>query len=164
MCANEADMGCAVDQTLSKVLYKSSGLEPKVWETTQHDVRWGDHFSGRGSVRWQETGCRGIHLGVRAFGQHSRRTHGTRLGRYGSGPSALRIFPPRVESAPRAWPGMVNLSGAGFISMRGVLSIDLGRGGAVTLPPEESTRRWKATTEEWPLMHAILYGVSPRPS
>ena len=26
--------------------------------------------------------------------------------------------------------------------------------------PEESSRRWEATTREWPLMHALLYGVS----
>jgi hypothetical protein len=42
----------------------------------------------------------------------------------------------------------------------GVLSMDLGRGGVVALPEEETQRRWKATTAEWPIMHALLYGVS----
>ncbi len=42
----------------------------------------------------------------------------------------------------------------------GVLSMDLGRGGVVELPEEETSRRWKATTEQWPIMHAILYGGS----
>jgi hypothetical protein len=30
----------------------------------------------------------------------------------------------------------------------------------VELPEAETQRRWKATTQEWPLMHAICYGVS----
>ena len=28
------------------------------------------------------------------------------------------------------------------------------------MPPEESEKVWAATTEEWPLMHAITYGVT----
>ena len=42
----------------------------------------------------------------------------------------------------------------------GELHIDLGRGGAVTLPDEETTRRREATTPQWPIMHALLHGVS----
>jgi hypothetical protein len=40
------------------------------------------------------------------------------------------------------------------------LKMDLGRAGVITLPPEETERRWKATTPQWPIMHAVLYGVS----
>ena len=43
---------------------------------------------------------------------------------------------------------------------RGSLKMDLGRARAVELPPEETERRWKATTEQWPIMHAVLYGVT----
>jgi len=42
----------------------------------------------------------------------------------------------------------------------GVLKMDLGRGGVVELPEEETQRRWKATTPQWPLMHAVTYGTS----
>ena len=42
----------------------------------------------------------------------------------------------------------------------GGLHIDLGRGGAVTLPLEETARRREATTPQWPIMHAVLRGVS----
>jgi len=42
----------------------------------------------------------------------------------------------------------------------GEFCLDLGRGVAVKLPEEESARRWEATTKEWPLMHAQLYGMS----
>lgn len=40
------------------------------------------------------------------------------------------------------------------------LKMDLGRGEAVELPPQEAERRSLATTPEWPIMHAILKGVS----
>jgi hypothetical protein len=28
------------------------------------------------------------------------------------------------------------------------------------LPIEETNRRWQATTPQWPIMHAVIYGVS----
>jgi hypothetical protein len=40
------------------------------------------------------------------------------------------------------------------------LAIDLGRGSVVELPRGETERRWQATTPEWPIMHAVLHGVS----
>ncbi|MFV2067480.1 MAG: fucose isomerase, partial [Pirellulales bacterium] len=40
------------------------------------------------------------------------------------------------------------------------LAMDLGRAGVVKLPPEETQRRWEATTPQWPIMHAVTYGVS----
>ena len=42
----------------------------------------------------------------------------------------------------------------------GRLKMDLGRGEAVELPREETDRRWQATTPQWPIMHAVTYGVS----
>jgi hypothetical protein len=40
------------------------------------------------------------------------------------------------------------------------LRMDLGRGGVVELPIEETQRRLNATTPQWPIMHAVTYGVS----
>ncbi len=40
------------------------------------------------------------------------------------------------------------------------LAMDLGRAEVVDLPPEETNRRWQATTPQWPIMHAVTYGVS----
>ena len=40
------------------------------------------------------------------------------------------------------------------------LKMDLGRAEAIELPPEETQRRWDATTPQWPIMHAVTYGVS----
>jgi hypothetical protein len=42
----------------------------------------------------------------------------------------------------------------------GALHLDLGRGSAIDLPPEETERRWQATNPEWPIMHAVLHGVT----
>jgi hypothetical protein len=41
----------------------------------------------------------------------------------------------------------------------GRLKIDIGRGGVVKLPKKETERRWEATTPQWPIMHAVTYGV-----
>jgi hypothetical protein len=42
----------------------------------------------------------------------------------------------------------------------GRLKMDLGRAGVVSLPRGETERRWQATTPQWPIMHAVTYGVS----
>lgn len=40
------------------------------------------------------------------------------------------------------------------------LNMDLGRAKVVALPRPETERRWTATTPQWPIMHAVTYGVS----
>jgi hypothetical protein len=40
------------------------------------------------------------------------------------------------------------------------LKMDLGRAAVVELPAAETERRWQATTPQWPIMHAVTYGVS----
>ena len=42
----------------------------------------------------------------------------------------------------------------------GKLKMDLGRAKVVTLPRAETERRWNETTVQWPIMHAVTYGVS----
>ena len=42
----------------------------------------------------------------------------------------------------------------------GKLRMDLGRAGVVDLPAAETQRRWESTTPQWPIMHAVTYGVS----
>jgi hypothetical protein len=38
--------------------------------------------------------------------------------------------------------------------------MDLGRAHVVELPKAETERRWNATTPQWPIMHAVLHGVT----
>ncbi|GAB3742501.1 fucose isomerase [Spirosoma lituiforme] len=40
------------------------------------------------------------------------------------------------------------------------LHCDIGTGQAVELPEPETRRRWQETTPQWPIMHAVLNGVS----
>jgi hypothetical protein len=40
------------------------------------------------------------------------------------------------------------------------LKMDLGRAKVISLPEEETNRRWNETTPQWPIMHAITYGTS----
>ncbi|MEM9589113.1 MAG: fucose isomerase [Planctomycetota bacterium] len=40
------------------------------------------------------------------------------------------------------------------------LKMDLGLASAIELPRDETERRWNATTMQWPVMHAVLHGVS----
>ncbi len=40
------------------------------------------------------------------------------------------------------------------------LKADMGRGKVVELPREETERRWQMTTPQWPIMHAVTYGVT----
>jgi hypothetical protein len=42
----------------------------------------------------------------------------------------------------------------------GKLKMDIGRAGVVGLPQEETDRRWRETTPQWPIMHTVLYGIS----
>ena len=44
--------------------------------------------------------------------------------------------------------------------MDAALHVDLGRATIVDLPVEETRRRLDATTPQWPIMHAVLHGVS----
>jgi hypothetical protein len=44
--------------------------------------------------------------------------------------------------------------------MEGKLHADIGRATVVELPREETERRWRETTPQWPIMHAVLHGVS----
>jgi hypothetical protein len=40
------------------------------------------------------------------------------------------------------------------------LKMDMGRLSAISLPRQETERRWQSTTSQWPIMHAVLHGVS----
>jgi hypothetical protein len=54
----------------------------------------------------------------------------------------------------------VYVGGAGARDNGGELFMDIGRCKAVSLPAAETERRWRSTTSQWPIMHAVLYGVT----
>ena len=46
------------------------------------------------------------------------------------------------------------------IYVDGRLKADIGIADAIELPREETERRWNITTPQWPMMHAVIRGVS----
>jgi hypothetical protein len=42
----------------------------------------------------------------------------------------------------------------------GKLQFDTGLAEVVQLPEEETSERWQQTTPQWPIMHAVLQGIS----
>src|ERR1022692_3364108 len=43
---------------------------------------------------------------------------------------------------------------------KGKLWADIGRAKVIELPRAETERRWRTTTPQWPIMHAVIYGIS----
>jgi hypothetical protein len=141
---NEVDEGSAVDALVTNRVWTALGLNPA---TTLHDVRWGAPFDGQYVWVFEISGAvPPVHL----------------LGGYGGAVSERQ--PPvyfglgggTIKGVSR--PGEIVWSRV-FI-MDGALHVDIGRGRAIELPAEETERRWQATTSQWPMMHAVLDGVT----
>ena len=141
---NEVDECAGLDGLLTERVHKALG-QPV--ENTLHDVRWGESFgddyvwvfliSGAAPPAHFIGGWKGAH-GYRQpamyFPNGGSTVHGV------SKPGEIvwsRIY-------------VANES----------LHMDLGRGEVVTLPKAETERRLQATTPQWPIMHAVTYGVS----
>jgi L-fucose isomerase-like protein len=159
MCANEADMGCAVDQTLSKVIYKGTGLDPVWSETTQHDLRWGHSYKNKGKYKGKE-------IDIDSFIWTLELSGNTPAGHMENGWADMHAERQPYDYFPENGICTKGTAKSGEIIWsriyidQGELCMDVGRGTAVELPPEESDRIWEATTKEWPLMHAITYGAT----
>ncbi len=72
--------------------------------------------------------------------------------------SSLHLAPTARLFAGVSRPGQIVWSRV-FIG-DGVLHLHLGRGDVADLPPEETRRRLAATDPQWPIMHAVLDGLS----
>lgn len=140
---NEVDEGVAVDSLVTNRLWTAMGLDPA---TTLHDVRWGQPygedfvwvFEISGSVPASHNGGYDKSFSKRQPPMFFPLGGGTLSG--------------------TSKPGEVVWSRV-FI-MDGALHVDIGRATALTLPEEETERRLQATTPEWPIMHAVLHGIT----
>jgi hypothetical protein len=145
---NEVDECAGLDGLMTYRVHKALG-QPV--ESTLHDVRWGD-FDPSGTVD--------DYVWVLLIS--------------GSAPPAHFVGGWQGASSERQ-PPMYFPSGGG--TLKGVskpgeivwsriyveddrLCMDLGRAGVVDLPASETERRWQATTPQWPIMHAVTYGIS----
>ena len=140
---NEVDEGVAVDSLVTNRIWTAMGLDPA---TTLHDIRWGQDYEGQfvwvfeisGSVPASHNGGYDKSWSMRQPPMYFPLGGGTLSG--------------------ISKPGEVVWSRV-FI-MDGALHVDLGRATAIELPAAETDRRLAATTPQWPIMHAVLHGVS----
>lgn len=144
---NEVDECAGIDALVTYRLWNELGMEG---ENTLHDIRWGEHYSGgdiddfvwvfliSGAV--PAAHFEGGYTGASSWRQSPM------YFRLGGG--TLRGV---SKPGPIVW-SRIYVSG-------GKLQADLGVGKAVSLPEEETRRRWRSTSPEWPIMHAVLDGV-----
>jgi hypothetical protein len=145
---NEVDEGCGLDALVTNRIWTAMGMDPA---TTLHDVRWGDWFrsNGRSEYVW-------VYL-ISGAAPPSHFIGGYRGASSERQPSMyFRLGGGTVKGISK--PGEVIWSRV-YIQ-GGALHADLGRARAVELPSAETERRWRATTPQWPIMHAVLNGVT----
>jgi L-fucose isomerase-like protein len=145
---NEVDECAGLDALITNRVWTAMGQPP---ETTLHDLRWGDRdASGTTDEHvwvWLISGSvPPAHLADGYRGASSERQP----------PMYFRLGGGTLKGVSR--PGEVVWSRVFVEDDR--LHMDLGRCGAIALPPEETERRWRETTPQWPIMHAVTYGVS----
>ncbi len=145
---NEVDECAGVDALITNRCWTALGLDPS---TTLHDVRWGEHYTGEGidDFVWllQISGAAPANHFVGGYaGARSER-------------QPAMYFPLGGGSLKGIGkPGEIVWSRV-FVE-GGALHADLGRGTVVTLPLEETERRWRETTPPWPIVHTVLHGVT----
>ena len=141
---NEVDEGVAVDALLTTRIWRAMGLDPA---NTLHDVRWGEDVDGQFVWVFEISGSvPPSHLEGGYAGAVGMR----------QGPVYFPAGGSTIQGVSR--PGEIVWSRV-FV-MDGALHVDIGRASAVSLPPEETERRLQATNPEWPIMHAVLHGVT----
>lgn len=145
---NEVDEPAGLDALLNNRVAAALG---QPLETTLHDVRWGD-FDPTGSVKefvwaFQISGAvPPAHLEGGWKGAESVR----------QSPTYFRLGGGTLRGICK--PGEIVWSRI-FVE-RGRLCLDIGRGRSVRLPYEEVRRRLHTCSQEWPIMNAVLNGVS----
>ncbi|MFE6960098.1 fucose isomerase [Streptomyces sp. NPDC057696] len=140
---NEVDEGVAVDSLVTNRIWTAMGLDPA---TTLHDIRWGQDYDGRFVWVFEISGS-------------------VPASHHGGYDKSWSMRQPRMFF-PLGGGTLSGVSKPGEIVwsrvfiMDGALHVDLGRASVVELPEEETRRRLDATTPEWPIMHAVLHGVT----
>lgn len=145
---NEVDEGAALDALVTNELWKHLGYSP---ETTLHDLRWGRHFAGDGidDFVWVF-----LISGAAPAAHFIDGYRGARSER--QPPMYFRLGGGTLKGISR--PGQIVWSRV-FVE-EGKLKFDTGLARVVSLPAAETEDRWQQTTPQWPIMHAVLEGVT----
>lgn len=145
---NEVDECAGLDGLMTYRLHKAMG-QPV--ENTLHDVRWGD---------WDQSGSTKDYVWVFLISGAVPPAHFTGGWKGASserqGAMYFRLGGGTLKGVSK--PGEIVWSR--IYVEDDMLKMDIGRGGVVELPEEETRRRWDLTTPQWPIMHAVTYGVS----
>ena len=145
---NEVDECAGLDALVTNCLWTQMALPP---ETTLHDLRWGRHYKDDtlDAYVWvfEISGAAPAahHIGGYA-GSHS----------YRQPPMYFRLGGGTLSGVAK--PGHIVWSRV-FVA-DGTLKFDIGLGQVVALPDAETQDRLDQTTPQWPIMHAVLTGVS----
>ncbi len=141
---NEVDECAGLDGLVTYRVWKALGFAP---ENTLHDLRYGENYQGQFIWVFEISGAVPAEHNVGGYaGSVSERQP----------PMYFRLGGGSLKGVSK--PGEVVWSRV-FIE-DGKLKADLGLAQAITLPKEETERRWKITTPQWPIMHAVLHGIS----
>lgn len=140
---NEVDECAGLDALVTNRLWRKLGYDP---ETTLHDLRYGEEYGGRFVWVFEISGAvPPQHLVDGYRGAVSERQP----------PMYFRLGGGTIKGVSK--PGAVVWS---RIFIDGGLKADLGLVEAIDLPRDETERRWRITTPQWPIMHAIIRGVT----
>lgn len=145
---NEVDECAGLDALITYRLWQFLGMPG---ENTLHDLRWGEHFKDDNMDDF---------VWVLLISGAAPPAHF--IGGY-NGASSERQPAMYFRLGGGTLKG---ISKPGFIVWSRIfvagekLHCDLGVGEVVKLPEEETHRRWNLTTPQWPIMHAVLKGVS----
>ncbi len=145
---NEVDECAGLDAWLTNRV-QSATSQPV--ETTLHDVRWADA---------DQSGTTKEYVWVFEISGSAPPAH------FEGGWAGAEGFRQPAMYFPNGGSTLRGISKPGEIVWSRIyvednaLAMDIGRGAAISLPREETERRWNSTTPQWPIMHAVLYGVS----
>ncbi len=149
---NEVDECAGLDGLVTYELWSRLGYAP---ENTLHDLRWGRQYRGRAGGRLLDAFVWVLEIS-------------------GAAPPAHFVGGYRGASSERQPPMYFRLGGGtvkgiskpGWIVWSrvfvqdGRLKFDTGVGQVVALPAAETAERWRLTTAQWPIMHAVFPGIS----
>lgn len=145
---NEVDECAGVDALITNLVWNSMGLDPS---TTLHDVRWGEHYQGEGIDQFVWL----LQISGAAPANHF-------AGGYAGATSERQpaMYFPLGGGSLKGIGKPGHLVWSRVFVEGGRLHCDLGLGKALALPPEETERRWRETTYQWPIVHATFDGVT----
>ena len=145
---NEVDECAGLDGLVTYRLWRELGLPP---ENTLHDLRWGRQFRSK---------IMDEYVWVFLISGAAPPAHfvGGWKGTSSERQPAMYFAQGGGTCKGISRPGWIVWSRV-FIN-DGKLCYDTGLAEVVELPQEETEERWKLTTPQWPIMHAVLKGVS----